>query len=68
MEAHYIGFNLWVKAVEKAGTHSDYVDKVICRAASGGLKHQTLPGVASPQVLPNHLKHHQTCLHRGGSR
>ena len=27
MEAHYIGFNMWVKAVEKAGTTDR--DKVI---------------------------------------
>ncbi len=49
MEAHYIGFNLWVKAVEKAGTAN--VDKVI----------DTLPGLETPnltggiaKVLPNH--------------
>ena len=49
MEAHYIGFNLWVKAVQKAGTTK--VDKVI----------DTLPGLETPnltggiaKVLPNH--------------
>ena len=49
MEAHYIGFNLWVKAVQKAGTTN--VDKVI----------NTLPGLETPnltggiaKLLPNH--------------
>jgi urea transport system substrate-binding protein len=49
MEAHVIGFNMWVKAVEKAGTVD--VDKVI----------DTLPGITSPNLtggistmLPNH--------------
>jgi urea transport system substrate-binding protein len=49
MEAHYIGFNLWVKAVTKAGTTDP--EKVIA----------TLPGLETPnltggiaKVLPNH--------------
>ena len=49
MEAHYIGFNLWAQAVEKAGTTD--VDAVI----------EALPGTQTPnltggiaQVLPNH--------------
>ncbi|OYU47694.1 MAG: urea ABC transporter substrate-binding protein [Rhizobiales bacterium PAR1] len=49
MEAHVIGFNMWVKAVEKAGTIN--VDKVI----------DTLPGIEVPnltggvsKMLPNH--------------
>ena len=49
MEAHVIGFNMWVKAVEKAGTTD--VDKVI----------DTLPGVETTnltggvsKMLPNH--------------
>ena len=49
MEASHIGFNLWVKAVQKAGTTN--VDKVIA----------TLPGLEVPnltggmaKVLPNH--------------
>jgi urea transport system substrate-binding protein len=49
MEAHVIGFNMWVKAVEKAGTVD--VDKVI----------DTLPGITAPNLtggistmLPNH--------------
>ena len=49
MEAHYIGFNLWAKAVERAGTTD--VDAVL----------EALPGTETPnltggiaQVLPNH--------------
>ena len=49
MEAHYIGFNMWVKAVEKAGTVD--ADKVI----------DALPGITAPNLtggvstmLPNH--------------
>ena len=49
MEAHVIGFNMWVKAVEKAGTTAS--DKVI----------DTLPGIEAPnltggisKMLPNH--------------
>jgi urea transport system substrate-binding protein len=50
MEAHYIGFNMWVKAVEKAGTTD--VDAVI----------DALPGIEAPnltggisKMMPNHL-------------
>jgi len=49
MEAHYIGFNMWVKAVQKAGTTDP--DKVI----------DALPGTQAPNLtggvstlLPNH--------------
>ncbi|GAB4359313.1 MAG: urea ABC transporter substrate-binding protein [Oricola sp.] len=49
MEAHYIGFNMWVKAVEKAGTTD--ADAVI----------DALPGIQTPNLtggistmLPNH--------------
>src|ERR1700723_2031642 len=49
MEAHYIGFNMWVKAVQKAGTTDP--DKVI----------EALPGITAPNLtggtstlLPNH--------------
>ncbi len=49
MEAHYIGFNMWVKAVEEVKTTD--VDKVI----------DTLPGTTAPNLtggistlLPNH--------------
>jgi urea transport system substrate-binding protein len=49
MEAHYIGFNMWVKAVEKAGTTDP--DKVI--AALPGIKQANLTGGVS-EMLPNH--------------
>jgi len=49
MEATYIGFNLWVKAVEKAGTTN--VDKVI--DAMVGLKTPNLTG-GTAEMLPNH--------------
>jgi urea transport system substrate-binding protein len=49
MEAHYIGFNMWIKAVEAAGTTDP--DKVI----------DALPGIEAPnltggmsKMLPNH--------------
>lgn len=49
MEAHVIGFQLWVKAVQKAGTTN--VDKVI--AALPGLEVPNLTG-GTAKVLPNH--------------
>jgi urea transport system substrate-binding protein len=49
MEAHYIGFNLWVKAVEKA--KSTDVEKVL--AALPGLEVPNLTG-GTAKVLPNH--------------
>ncbi len=49
MEAHYIGFNMWVKAVEKAKTTNP--DKVI--AALPGIKQANLTGGVS-EMLPNH--------------
>ncbi len=49
MEAHYIGFNLWVKAVEKAGTTD--VDKVLDTIV--GTKTPNLTG-GTAEVLPNH--------------
>jgi urea transport system substrate-binding protein len=49
MEAHYIGFNLWVKAVEKAGTTE--TDKVV--DAIIGLEVPNLTG-GTAQMLPNH--------------
>src|SRR3712207_4981303 len=49
MEAHYIGFNMWVKAVEKAGTTD--ADKVI--DALPGIKVPNLTGGTS-EMLPNH--------------
>jgi urea transport system substrate-binding protein len=49
MEAHYIGFNLWVKAVEKA--KSVDVEKVL--AALPGLETPNLTGGVA-RMLPNH--------------
>src|SRR5258706_338135 len=49
MEAHYIGFNLWVKAVQKAGTTD--VEKVL--AALPGLETPNLTGGIA-KLLPNH--------------
>jgi urea transport system substrate-binding protein len=49
MEASYIGFNLWVKAVQKAGTTD--TEKVI--AALPGLETPNLTGGIA-KVLPNH--------------
>jgi urea transport system substrate-binding protein len=49
MEAHYIGFNLWVQAVNKA--KSTEVDKVL--AALPGLETPNLTG-GTAKVLPNH--------------
>ena len=49
MEAHYIGFNMWVKAVEKAGTTD--ADAVI--DALPGIEAPNLTGGVS-KMLPNH--------------
>jgi urea transport system substrate-binding protein len=49
MEAHVIGFNMWVKAVEKAGTTEP--DKVI--DALPGIEAANLTGGTS-KMLPNH--------------
>jgi urea transport system substrate-binding protein len=49
MEAHVIGFAMWVKAVEKAGSFD--VDKVI--AALPGIEAPNLTGGVS-KMLPNH--------------
>ena len=49
MEAHFIGFNLWVKAVEKA--KSTDVDKVL--AALPGLEVPNLTG-GTAKMLANH--------------
>lgn len=49
MEAHYIGFNMWVKAVEKAGTTD--TNKVI--DAMIGVEAPNLTGGTS-KMLPNH--------------
>jgi urea transport system substrate-binding protein len=49
MEAHYIGFNMWVKAVEKAGT----IDPTKVIDALPGIKQANLTGGVS-EMLPNH--------------
>jgi urea transport system substrate-binding protein len=49
MEAHYIGFNMWVNAVEAAGTTD--VDAV--RAAMYGQEFPNLTG-GMAEMLPNH--------------
>jgi urea transport system substrate-binding protein len=49
MEAHYIGFNLWVKAVEKAKS----VDVNLVLAALPGLETPNLTGGVA-RMLPNH--------------
>jgi urea transport system substrate-binding protein len=49
MEAHFIGFNMWVQAVEKAGTTDP--DKVINTLV--GIKAPNLTGGMS-ELLPNH--------------
>src|SRR6201987_4596574 len=49
MEAHFIGFNMWVKAVEKVGTTDP--DKVI--DALPGIEAPNLTGGTS-KMLPNH--------------
>ncbi len=49
MEAHYIGFNMWVKAVEKAGTTDpDAVEKAII-----GVSVPNLTG-GYATMMPNH--------------
>jgi urea transport system substrate-binding protein len=49
MEAHYIGFNMWVKGVEKAGTtdHDAVIDAMI------GVAHPNLSGDYAT-MMPNH--------------
>jgi urea transport system substrate-binding protein len=49
MEAHYIGFNMWVKAVQKV--KSTDADKVI--AAMPGITYPNLTG-GTATMLPNH--------------
>ena len=49
MEAHYIGFNMWVKAVEKAGTtDTDAVEKAMI-----GITYPNLTGGIAV-MNPNH--------------
>jgi urea transport system substrate-binding protein len=49
MEAHYIGFNMWVKAVEKAGT----TDAAAIQEAIIGVSVPNLSGGYST-MMPNH--------------
>ncbi len=49
MEAHYIGFNMWVKAVEKAGT----TDPAVVQKALIGVAVPNLSGGYSA-MMPNH--------------
>jgi urea transport system substrate-binding protein len=49
MEAHYIGFNMWVKAVEKAGT----TDPTKVQEALIGVEFPNLTG-GMAKMLPNH--------------
>ena len=51
MEAHYIGFNMWVQAVEQAGTTS--VDAV--RQAMYGQKVTSLTGSVAEMLTNHHL-------------
>jgi urea transport system substrate-binding protein len=51
MEAHYIGFNMWVKAVEKAGTTDP--DAVI--AALPGIETPNLTGGTSKMLANHHI-------------
>jgi urea transport system substrate-binding protein len=51
MEAHYIGFNMWVKAVEKAGTTD--ADAVI--DALPGIEAPNLTGGTSVMLANHHI-------------
>ncbi|WP_045224338.1 urea ABC transporter substrate-binding protein [Methyloterricola oryzae] len=51
MEAHYIGFNMWVKAVEKAGTtDTDAVEKAMI-----GIEYPNLTGGVAKMNKAHHL-------------
>lgn len=51
MEAHFIGFNMWVKAVEKAGTvESNAVQKAII-----GIEVPNLTGATSKMLVNHHI-------------
>jgi urea transport system substrate-binding protein len=49
MEAHYIGFNMWVNAVEQAGS----ADVDVVRSAMYGQEYPNLTG-GTAVMLPNH--------------
>ncbi|HEX2020368.1 MAG TPA: urea ABC transporter substrate-binding protein [Aurantimonas sp.] len=51
MEAHYVGFNMWVQAVEKAGTTD--ADAVI--AALPGIEQANLTGGTSTMLANHHI-------------
>jgi urea transport system substrate-binding protein len=51
MEAHYIGFNMWVKAVEKAGS----TDANAVIAAMIGVAHPNLTGDYATMMMNHHL-------------
>ncbi len=51
MEAHYIGFNMWVKAVEKAGT----TDPEAVQKALIGIKVPNLSGGTSEMLANHHI-------------
>jgi urea transport system substrate-binding protein len=51
MEAHYIGFNMWIKAIEKAGTVDP--DKVI--DALPGIEAPNLTGGVSKMLANHHI-------------
>ena len=51
MEAHYVGFNLWVKAVEKAGT----TDPTAVQDAIIGLSVPNLSGGAATMLANHHI-------------
>jgi urea transport system substrate-binding protein len=51
MEAHYIGFNMWVKAVEKAGT----TDSAAVIAALPGIETPNLTGGISKMLANHHI-------------
>jgi urea transport system substrate-binding protein len=51
MEAHYIGFNMWVKAVEKAGT----TDPAAVQKAIIGVEAPNLTGGTSKMLANHHI-------------
>ena len=51
MEAHYIGFNMWVKAVEKAGT----TDPAAVQKAIIGVEFPNLTGGTSKMLVNHHI-------------
>ena len=62
MEAHYIGFNMWVKAVEKAGTHRSR------QGDRGAARHRGAEPHRRHVELAAEPSHHQAGLHRRDPR